>query len=105
MVLTPTRQVGPTQKMLSEEEFQAISKDWNSYKKLDKEALKRQVQGFSRVSLSFDQGIDKASLVATIMFKKYGRVKLELYSAELELRKKALKLAKRKERKAAKEGS
>jgi hypothetical protein len=95
MALTPTRQIGPKKPVvLTEQQFQEIEKAYTSLQKYSKEELKEKAYFDSRVTFSFDEHIDKASLVAHIMSRRYGD-QLTAWGIERDRRKEVEKKAKR----------
>jgi len=76
--------------------YTEIDKTYTGLWKLSKEELKEKVVGGSRVTLSFDQYVDKGSLVAQILARHYSQDQLEEY----DIVKAAIKVAEKKAKRA-----
>ena len=84
--------------ILSEEKYKEIKREWERLPKYTKQELKDKLRSYSRVTFSFDEQIGKQYLVCSIMAYTYGGGYLDAYQKMYEAEKKALRAAKRAER-------
>lgn len=76
--------------------YEEIDRTYTGLWKLSKEELKERVVSSSRVTLSFDQYVDKGSLVAQILARHYSQDQLEEY----DIVKAAIRVAEKKAKRA-----
>jgi len=84
--------------------YEEIDKTYTNLWKLSKEELKERILSSSRLALSFDQYVDKGSLVASILARHYSQVQLKEYDLEKEVKRIAGRKEKRKARRALRKG-